>query len=67
VSPQGVEGTCSDRLTDCHELSTSKTALSKFTGLYVGGYPAHMLAMLYADLGDADIKPAIDAFALMTR
>lgn len=32
------------------------------TGLYVGGYPTHLMAMLFVDLGDTDIEQTIRTF-----
>ncbi|WP_129794013.1 hypothetical protein [Sphingosinicella sp. CPCC 101087] len=34
----------------------------QLTGLYVGGYPTHLLAMLWADLSDGGIERTISAF-----
>ncbi len=34
----------------------------QFTGLYVGGYPTHVLGMLRADLSNIDIAQAISTF-----
>lgn len=35
---------------------------AQFTGLYVGGYPTHILAMLYIDVSDADIERTVKTF-----
>lgn len=33
------------------------------TGLYVGGYPTHIIAMVAADLGDVDVEASLAGFA----